>query len=565
MSNFGFDLPPPDLSNSSPSPESWLASKRLADSQNGTTYSADTTTNTWRLHDKLYNLTEFLTLHPGGADWLLMTRGTDITELFESHHPNIEKARSLLKKYELKQSSPLPPRNSETFSFKADGFYATLRDRAWKQVLQHSGTGPSSSMLLLHTSLLFLFLSLLFSAVIMAGQVDNTSANKNPMFTWVGASSLAGAVLALLMMCSHNFFHQRDNWRMYVFDLSPFSTYDWRITHAYSHHTFPNTSFDYEVSTTANILNFYPYEFPSLKVVTSDQSGGRIIIKRVVQIILLQVVFLLAMNLALIRKVSLLLSGGSKFRPEDLMPLALYFGLVLCYCVSLSTSGTCGDHVDGSMWGLHIGNVIDVASANATKVLSLPLYVLVCCYAITSWTFMTISLATGHHHPDCWHDGDAFNTANCNEAQAGATKDKKAVPPVANNRKASAPPSVDWGLFQLAAVGDRPGIDSSMALAAVSFGRHTLHHLFPTVDHSKLNLLLPVFKQTCRDFGVRFFPPSDAKSVEKTSTPSEVERSFTAYDGWIGMWMQLWRDSPSERNYISWKPEFTDLKNSKRH
>lgn len=57
--------------------------------------------------------------------------------------------------------------------------------------------------------------------------------------------------------------------------------------------------------------------------------------------------------------------------------------------------------------------------------------------------------------------------------------------------------------MQLAAVGDRPIIDTSMTLSAVSFGRHTLHHLFPTVDHSKLDLLLPIFAKTCEDFGVR--------------------------------------------------------------
>lgn len=153
-------------------------------------------------------------------------------ELFESHHPNIEKARSLLKKYQLKLSSSLPPRNSGTFSFKTGGFYDTLRTRAWRGVLQYSGTGPTWAMLVFHTTLLLLFLTLLFSASAIAGQSDPMS----DKVTWLGTASMAGVVLALLMMCSHNFFHQKDNWRMYVFDLSPFSSYDWRITHAYSHH-----------------------------------------------------------------------------------------------------------------------------------------------------------------------------------------------------------------------------------------------------------------------------------------------------------------------------------------
>jgi hypothetical protein len=286
--NFGFDTPPLDLTNPSPSPESWLASKRQADSQNGASYTP--TSSTWRLHDHLYDLTDFIDHHPGGRDWLIMSRGTDITgmrhnistvtvllkshliityhdhvqwllsytliiiavkspELFETHHPNIKKALSLLKKYHMKTFSPLPPRNSGTFSFHKDGFYATLRDRAWNDVLQHSGTGPTLGMLVLHTSLLVMFLGLLFSAPVLTVTQEYSSESValeiysefggyfDFLFTnWFGATAMSGVVLALLMMCSHNFFHQQDNWRMFVFDLSPFSSYDWRITHAYSHH-----------------------------------------------------------------------------------------------------------------------------------------------------------------------------------------------------------------------------------------------------------------------------------------------------------------------------------------
>jgi hypothetical protein len=108
-------------------------------------------------------------------------------------------------------------------------------------------------MLWLHSTLLVLFLGLLFVAPFLAatlpvmrsgGTSSNSVSASSGLFScfscfftpWLGAAAVAGAVLALLMMCSHNFFHQQDNWRMYVFDLSPFSSYDWRITHAYSHH-----------------------------------------------------------------------------------------------------------------------------------------------------------------------------------------------------------------------------------------------------------------------------------------------------------------------------------------
>lgn len=54
----------------------------------------------WRVHDGLYDLAGFE--HPGGRDLLENSRGTDITELFEAHHIDIEKSRAVLAKYYVK-------------------------------------------------------------------------------------------------------------------------------------------------------------------------------------------------------------------------------------------------------------------------------------------------------------------------------------------------------------------------------------------------------------------------------------------------------------------------------
>ena len=37
----------------------------------------------WRIKDKLYDLVDWINIHPGGAEWINLTRGTDITEAFE--------------------------------------------------------------------------------------------------------------------------------------------------------------------------------------------------------------------------------------------------------------------------------------------------------------------------------------------------------------------------------------------------------------------------------------------------------------------------------------------------
>ena len=139
------------------------------------------------------------------------------------------------------------------------------------------------------------------------------------------------------------------------------------------------------------------------------------------------------------------------------------------------------------------------------------------CYGASSSAFHNISLAAGHHHPQIWHAGD---TIACDKDE-----------------------TIDWGLYQLAAVGDRPEIDGTALMSSVCFGRHALHHLFPTVDHSKLNYLLPALRMTCKQFGVTYFP-------ESLQTP---ERHLTIFDGYLGMWRQAWRSLPSLDNYVTWK------------
>lgn len=63
---------------------------------------------------------------------------------------------------------------------------------------------------------------------------------------------------------------------------------------------------------------------------------------------------------------------------------------------------------------------------------------------------------------------------------------------------------MDWGIFQIDAVMDRKDITGSLFLVLTNFGDHALHHLFPTIDHGKLDYLYPVFLKTCEEFGIKW-------------------------------------------------------------
>ncbi|XP_029660033.1 cytochrome b5-related protein-like [Formica exsecta] len=91
---------------------------------------------------------------------------------------------------------------------------------------------------------------------------------------------------------------------------------------------------------------------------------------------------------------------------------------------------------------------------------------------ISSALFGLIGFNAAHHHPDIFHDGDIYRN------------------------------DLDWGLLEMDAVRDREVIDDSTFLALTNFGSHTLHHLLPTVDHHYLQLCVPAFLQTCKEFGL---------------------------------------------------------------
>jgi cytochrome b involved in lipid metabolism len=118
MAKFSFESSSISSKFPSASPKSvnqWLQRKKLDDNAEGL----------WRVHDKLYDLINFIQRHPGGADWLQLTQGTDITELFETHHIG-DKAEMLLHSFYVRDAKE--PRNSR-ITFCEDGFYKSLKNK----------------------------------------------------------------------------------------------------------------------------------------------------------------------------------------------------------------------------------------------------------------------------------------------------------------------------------------------------------------------------------------------------------------------------------------------------
>lgn len=124
-------------------------------------------------------------------------------------------------------------------------------------------------------------------------------------------------------------------------------------------------------------------------------------------------------------------------------------------------------------------------------------------HAFSGFWLIFTSLIASHHHPEIYHAGD--------------------IPR----------PETDWGLRQMDSVRDITQKKDSFFLVATTFGHHTLHHLFPTVDHSKLHLLYPILEETCREFNIKY-------------------QTFSQWQMFKGMHQQLMRTKTSQ-NYVGSK------------
>ncbi|XP_012254794.2 cytochrome b5-related protein-like [Athalia rosae] len=207
----------------------WLNGKREDDGAEGL----------WRVGDKLYDLDAWARNHPGGTEWITFTRGTDITEAFEANHISLLAERLLPKFYIRDAAAP----RSCPLTFEPDGFYRTFKARAREALKDVDFHRSSRTSNLIADSLFATTIGLCLAAAITQ--------------SWI-AIVASGMFLCWTSVAAHNFFHQRDSFRMCYFDLTFMSSKEWRITHALSHHLYTNTVLDIEITLFEPFLSWLP-------------------------------------------------------------------------------------------------------------------------------------------------------------------------------------------------------------------------------------------------------------------------------------------------------------------
>lgn len=376
----------------------WLQGKRADDGAE----------DLWRIKNKLYDFTKFVDQHPGGKDWLRLTKGTDITEAFACHHISTI-PEQMLDKYYIREAKG--PRNSP-FTFEKDGFYETLKNGV-REELKKAPVAPVERSKLIIDSLFASFLLIVILAAIFRSYI---------------LASTAGIVMSMTAIAAHNFFHKRDNFRMYYFDFSMLSSKGWRISHGLSHHLFANTLYDLEISSLEPFLQHLP-------------TPKGFVFRYISWLYSPIFYFLLYFGYYIKMLIECVATKGKEFDVANLLPLTI-FGLIWFTSGELFTSL--------KLWA--------------------------CLQLIGSLYFSIVGVNAAHHHPDIFHDGDEPRSKD----------------------------GMDWGIYQVDAVMDRKDITGSHFLVLTNFGDHALHHLFPTIDHGQLEYLYPVFKKTCKQFGIEW-------------------------------------------------------------
>lgn len=177
---------------------------------------------------------------------------------------------------------------------------------------------------------------------------------------------LSGWCMCYTVISAHNFFHHRDNFRMLYFNLAFFNYKEWRISHAMSHHLFPNSLHDLEITLFEPLLCWFPSPLKSIA-------------QRYVSWIYSPIIYTFMCLDQLVKRVIFsMTSNKNLFQYSDLVPLILPITMIL------------------------FGN------SNLFIVFRVWLQIIL----VNSFLFGLIGLNAGHHHPDNVHEGDKVRYGN---------------------------------------------------------------------------------------------------------------------------------------------------------
>jgi len=433
----------------------------------------------WTIHGQAYDLSGFHD-HPGGQEWLQLSAGRDATVLFETHHVRIGRARRRLNEFLVPAGAPLAP-PAASWDWRDDGFYATVRRRA-EEILTGSCTDQGSSWEVAMGPTRCMKLARDFAVVWYFASFVAVLATRS-----VWAAAMFGTLTAIMGGFGHNALHGRGaRWDASLFSLSGTSYKVYRLDHVFGHHCFCNSEKDPDL-TALNPVVVYSKPgrnadspSPSRAVMfsphltTTGESEGFCFVLRLLS-------------------------------PLYWHPIAAVGALFLFFGSTSAVAVDCGAWAMEAV-GLRPPSPPKSAATRAYEefdgwapLATLALLMVTAPPVASSegiWSAVSLWVVM-------WLTGSMYymlvTTVSHNQMYNHATSPH-------SGGKVGA----DWGLHQLHVTTDisLPWRSNPFFGMFVMFLHdQSLHHLFPTVDASRLSILRPMVQDACRDFGVELRPP----------------------------------------------------------
>ena len=192
----------------------------------------------WTVHNRRYDLRDFMRSHPGGVDAIVLGRGRNCTELFESYHSlaDTKRVRRVLATHYVEDTPPGAPDYDDTFQWETTPFFDALRRRVRAHFDAVPGADPRAYRADAHQCAQLVFF-VVASAIALAGFMRGHAACALllPVCYWLGPSP-----------CMHDGAHfslSRHGWVNRVcahVGGAHMSHFSWSHQHTIGHHVHTN-------------------------------------------------------------------------------------------------------------------------------------------------------------------------------------------------------------------------------------------------------------------------------------------------------------------------------------
>ena len=194
----------------------------------------------YKIHDKMYDLTDFVKIHPGGVDMFNNLKpNTNITPMIYSYHKNPKAILEILPKYEI----PLPLTEIKyDMNYSYEG-YCELKRLVYDEIHEKKIPLYWSNKEITYNAIM---LSLYFGTWGYCFWIVNVSYKLFTLLVFMNT----GICNLIFHEVSHytGFKNQKINRYLTMCAYPLMEESNWKFIHNYAHHCFTNTQYDYDFS-----------------------------------------------------------------------------------------------------------------------------------------------------------------------------------------------------------------------------------------------------------------------------------------------------------------------------